>query len=150
MNRRPSSESAWRILSWLAFLTLLCCTTTCLWRSYDHIMGIHLDVLSDLTEKLATKAEAGVRPRPSDITEMTYPLHRARQFAHQYRGYADRNSYGLFVKFVDRYEGFVDTVDSVRGDQQRWTAAQAQLILDQATLAQASQRVREALARETD
>ena len=88
MNRLPSSspytsvKSARLIVLRLALLTLLFCSAACLWRSYEHIMGIHLEVLADLTEKLVTKAEAGVRPRPNDITELSYPLHRARQFAH--------------------------------------------------------------------
>ena len=99
----------------------------CLWRSYDEVMRVHLEVLSGLADKAMVNAEAGQRPTSNDVTELTYPLQRARQFAHQYRGYAERESYQLFVAALDRYQALVETIDAARGDAARWAAERPRL-----------------------
>lgn len=124
---------------------LLC---ACPWRSYGQILTIHLEVLCSMTNKLLQTAEAGRRPSPSDVTELLYPLRRARQFAHQYRGYSERRSYREFVASLDLYEKLVDEVDEARADQKRWQALRAKLgVPAQAFLAQAA-RTRKVLQEE--
>ena len=41
------------------------------------------DVLSAVAEKAVDNAGAGQRPASNAVTELTYPLQRARQFAYQ-------------------------------------------------------------------
>jgi len=98
-----------------------------------------------LAAKAADNAQAGHRPNSNDITELTYPAQRARQFIYQYRGYADRESYRRFEEALDGYEAFVGTIDAARADQTRWTAAQADVAARYDAWRGAAQQVREAL-----
>ena len=111
-------------------------------------MSVHLEVLSSMADKVTAIAATGRRPRPNDITELTYPLQRARQFTQQYQDYRKRESYRLFVAWLDRYEKFVVTIDAARGDAARWEVRRSELPAQQAALAQAVGKVRAALARE--
>jgi hypothetical protein len=129
-----------------AFVALAACLHGCLWRSYGEVMRVHLDVLSSLSEKAMGNAEAGRRPTSNDVTELTYPLQRGRQFAHQYRGYADRESYQLFVVALDRYQAFTETVDAARGDAARWTAERPRVAAAYDAWRSAAAQVRAALA----
>ncbi|MGH7291837.1 MAG: hypothetical protein ACREJT_11545 [Myxococcota bacterium] len=90
-------------------------------------MRVHLDVLEGMADKAAGNAAAGRRPASNDVTELQYPLQRARQFAHQYRADEGRESYRLFVAALDRYQALVEAIDAARGDVQRWSAAQPTL-----------------------
>lgn len=122
---RPSRRARRARLSALVCLTLL--APACLWRSYDNVMRVHLDVLSQLAEKAEFNADHGQRPTSNDVTELTYPLQRARQFAYQYRSYDARESYKLFGVALDRYQAFSEAIDAARGDETRWTAERAAL-----------------------
>jgi hypothetical protein len=108
-----------------ALVLVLLIAPACVWRSYADVMRVHLDVLSGLAEKAAFNAGRGRRPSSNDVTELTYPLQRARQFAYQYRSYADRESYRLFEVALDRYQAFAEAIDGARGDQARWAAERA-------------------------
>lgn len=119
----------------------------CLWRSYAEVMRVHLDVLSSLSEKAMVNAEAGRRPTSNDITELTYPLQRGRQFEYQYRGYADRESYQLFVVALGRYQALTETIDAARGDAARWSAEQPRVAAAYDAWRRAAEQVRAALAR---
>lgn len=121
----------------------------CLWRSYADIMRVHLDVLSELAEKAAYNARAGQRPTSNDVTELTYPLQRARQFGYQYRSYAGRESYRLFTVALDRYQAWADAVDAARGDETRWAAQRSQLATQYEAWRAAADAARAALARGT-
>jgi hypothetical protein len=125
---------------------LLLLLPACLWRSYAEVMRVHLEVLSQLAAKAADNARAGHRPTSNDVTELTYPLQRARQFTHQYRSYAERDSYRLFVAALDRYQALVEAIDRARGDEARWTAEQPQIATLYEAWRAAERRVREALA----
>jgi hypothetical protein len=129
----------------LAILCLLLGAAGCLWNSYDDVLRVHLDVLSSLADKAAGNAAAGTRPRSNDITELTYPLQRARQFVHQYRGYSERASYTAFVSALDRYQAFVDTIDSARGDEARWQAERPRVAAAFAAWQASAEAVRAAL-----
>lgn len=119
----------------------------CLWRSYAEVMRVHLDVLSSLSDKAMVNAETGRRPTSNDVTELTYPLQRGRQFQHQYRGYADRESYKLFVIALDRYQALTEAIDAARGDEVRWTAERPRVAAAYDAWRRAAEQVRAALAR---
>lgn len=106
----------------LALVALFVLMPACLWRSYGEVMRVHLDVLEGLADKAIGNAAAGQRPTSNDITELAYPLQRARQFVYQYRDYADRDSYRHFVAALDRYQAMADAIDAARGDDARWNA----------------------------
>jgi hypothetical protein len=120
----------------------------CLWRSYKAVMGVHLDVLSGMAEKTLYNAESGRRPTSNDVTELTYPLERARQFTVSYRSYADRESYQRFVAALDQYQTLVTAIDAARGDEARWAAERQQLTAQYQAWHAAAEAVRAALARE--
>lgn len=120
----------------------------CLWRSYADVMRVHLDVLSSMADKVAGQAADGYRPTSSDVTELTYPLQRARQFAHQYRQYAERESYIRFITALDRYQALVEAIDAARGDEQRWAVEREVIPQRIASWRDAAHAVRAALARE--
>lgn len=120
----------------------------CLWRSYDEIMRVHLDVLSGMARKVASKAEADRRPTPNDITELIYPLERARQFAGQNRARAERESYRSFEELLGRYAEFVAAIDAARVDEERWRHLRARLPEEERALETLAARVRTALERE--
>ena len=128
-------------------LTLLL-ISGCLWRSYEDIMEVHLQVLSSMAAKVVATAEGGRRPTSNDVTELMYPVQRARQFTHQYRGRAERESYRRFAAFLDRYQQFAEAIDAARGDAQRWTTVAARLPDERRALVEAADEVRVALAAE--
>ena len=132
----------------LVLSLLLILTPACLWRSYTDVMRVHLDVLSGMAEKAAYNAQTGQRPSSNDVTELTYPLQRARQFAYQYRGYADRESYQRFAVALDRYQALTDAIDAARGDAVRWAAERSQLGAQHEAWRAAADEVRAALAHE--
>lgn len=121
--------------------------SACLWHGYAEVMRIHLDVLSGLADKAAFNASSGRRPASNDVTELTYPLQRARQFAYQYRSYADRESYRLFVAALDRYQAFTEAIDAARGDATRWAAERPNIEARYGAWRDAAAEVRAALAR---
>jgi hypothetical protein len=121
----------------------------CLWRSYGEIERVHVDVLSSMVKKVGDEAEAGVRPAPSDITELLYPLQRARQFTHQYQSRSDRRSYKAFLILLERYEKLVDRVDEARADPDRWAHLAKELPAMRDGVLAAAADVRAALDAET-
>ena len=107
---------------------LLCLLlSACLWRSYDDILAVHVDVLLGMADKIVAKSEAGRRPTPNDLTELLYPLQRARQFAGQFRAQSGRGSYRAFGELLDRYEELVKKIDAARADDARWAALRTEL-----------------------
>lgn len=132
----------------LAGAILLLSAVGCLWKSYEEIMSVHLEVISSLSAKAVENAEAGQRPIPDDVKELTYPLQRGRQFAYQSRSNADRDSYRSFVAALDLYESFVDAIDAARGDDDRWAALVPTLRARRQRLLEGVREVRAALERE--
>ena len=111
-------------------------------------MSVHVDVLSSEADKIVGNAEIGHRPIPADITEMTYPLQRARQFAYQYGAYSSRPSYASFVVVLDVYERLAKEIDAARTDEQRWKAVLGRLPVQYAELQRDVSETRAALAKE--
>jgi hypothetical protein len=134
-----------RAVAVLAAVTVL---SGCSWRSYERVLTVHLEVLSSMATKLLDTAAAGQRPSPNEITELLYPLHRARQFVQQYASYSERASYREFVTSLDFYEKLVDEVDAARADDQRWQARRAKLKAPAEAFLDQARRTREALNRE--
>jgi hypothetical protein len=133
----------------IVLVLLLLSVSSCLWRSYGEVMRVHLDVLSSLADKAAANVQDGRRPASNDVTELSYPLQRGRQFVYQYRSYDDRASYRLFVAALDRYQAFVEAIDGARGDEARWTAERADLDAKYQSWRNAAADARAALARES-
>lgn len=132
---------------WLLLALVL--APACLWRGYADVMRVHLEVLSGFAEKLAYNTRAGQRPTSNDVTELTYPLQRARQFAYQYRSDAARESYQRFTVALDRYQALVEAVDAARGDESRWAAERPQLTAQYEAWRTAAEAVHAALAHES-
>ncbi len=87
---------------------------------YARVMQVHLDVLAAMAGKMAAVADVGKRPTPHDLTEIVYPLDRARQFVDTYEDHRSRESYGSFLDLIEVYQGFVLEVDAARGSPERW------------------------------
>jgi hypothetical protein len=132
---------------WLVLALVL--TPACLWRSYPEVMRVHLEVLSGLAEKVAYNTGEGQRPASSDVIELTYPLQRARQFAYQYRSYAERESYRRFTAALDRYQALTEAVDAARGDESRWAAERPRFAAQYEAWRAAAEAARAALAHES-
>jgi hypothetical protein len=132
----------------VAALAAVAALSGCLWHSYERVLTVHLDVLSSMATKLLDTAAAGKRPSPNQVTELLYPLHRARQFAQQYGSYSGRASYREFVTSLDFYEKLVDEVDAARADDQRWQTRRATLTAPAEAFLDQARRTREALKRE--
>ena len=101
-------------------LLLVCCLAGCLWRGYANIMGVHVDVLTEMAAKLCAMAEAGRGVSAEGMGEYIYPAQRARQFLQQFSGQSQRKSYHDFAALVDRYEAMVHDADTARAQGHSW------------------------------
>jgi hypothetical protein len=133
-------------LAWLVVISLL--ANACLWRSYEEIMTVHLEVLSSMMAKTIDGSVPMHRPSASDVAELQYPLRRARQFTGQYDKQHERPSYQAFVALLDEYERFVEAIEQARTDEQRWAALEPQLAGRRRAIDTDIERVRDALAHE--
>lgn len=133
-----------------ALLLILCLLGGCLWRSYETIMRVHVDVLTSVLSKVADKIESGRPVTPADITELTYPLQRARQFARQYQSEAQRDSHRRFVELLDRFESLVDSIDRARTDEERWRRLRPRLDTERREILRLGEEVRAALKQESE
>lgn len=106
----------------LILLALVLLAEVWLRGGYEKVLRVHLDVLPAMAHKMAANAEVGRRPAPNDLTELLYPLSRARQFVSEYRQHAGRPSYDSFVELVDAYERFVTAADAARATPEAWEA----------------------------
>lgn len=129
-------------------VALVVCGSACLWRSYEEILSVHVQVLSSMAEKAVDGADPNRRPSASDVAELLYPLRRARQFAEQYEAQRDRASYQAFVALLDLYEHFVQGIDVARTEDDRWAALEPHLAEQRQGLEAAIGHVRDALGRE--
>jgi hypothetical protein len=120
----------------------------CLWRSYVEIMEVHLEVLSAMVDKAADTSASGTRPTAQAVTELRYPLLRARQFLSQYEEHRGRRSYSEFEALVEVYQDMVNRIDGARGDEVRWRQLAGELGPLAAEVREAVGRVREALGSE--
>lgn len=111
-------------------LFLLFCLSGCVWRGYERVLTIHLDVLSGMVDKMVSIAEVGRRPTSNDITEMLYPLERGRLFLRQYEKRGQEESYRQFAQFLDRYAALAAAIDDARTDEGRWASLRERLPAD--------------------
>ncbi len=118
-------------------------------RDYARVIEIHVDVLAGMAQKSEAIAATGRRPTPNDLTELIYPLERARDFMDKYRDEADRASYVAFGELADLYESFTRAIDSARSLPQRWDEFAPQVPTEVARIRAAAARVRSALAEES-
>ena len=130
----------------IVFLLLL--VSSCLWSRYGDILAVHVDVLLGMADKLVSKSEAGGRATPSDVTELVYPLQRARQFARSYEARSSQASYRALLVLLDRYEEMAEAIDTARGDEDRWSALRADLPARLEVLKNRAAEVRRALRAE--
>jgi hypothetical protein len=117
----------------------------CVWRSYERVMTIHLDVLEGMLDKIVSIADAGRRPTPNDITEMLYPLERGQLFLLQHRDHEREEAYRRFAGLLTRYRELASAVDDARTDAGRWEALRARLHGEADALRREVARVRAAL-----
>ncbi len=96
------------------FLLLM---SACLWRSYEQILAIHLDVLTQTANKLGDVAASSQGPALG-MAEYAYPAKRARQFLQQFSKHNGRSSYAGLKAFLDRYERMLAEVDAARLGEQ--------------------------------
>ncbi len=87
---------------------------------YERVMEVHLDVIGGLLAKASSVAASGGHLAPNDLTELLYPLGRARGFLVTYDDHADRLSYEQFAGLVEAYAGLIQSIDAARGDSSRW------------------------------
>jgi hypothetical protein len=130
------------------FLILMGALYAFLWKGYGEVLSIHLDVLSGMVDKIAWQVDLGRRPSPNDLTELIYPLRRAREFEEQYEDRAESESYQRFRAFVARYERLIERIDRTRGKASEWVRGQDLLLRHVAKLRLLEEGVRAALARE--
>lgn len=130
----------------LAVLLLL--VASCLWRGYARVLTIHVEVLTSMADKIAWQADIGRQPTPNDVTELLYPLERARRFRERYRGDDAPRSLALFSVLLDRYDAFAERVDRTRADASAWRHARASLLHRDAKLHRIAKLVLAQLARE--
>lgn len=95
-------------------MLLLLLLSACPWRSYEEILEIHLEVLTQTADKLRDVSAARQWPGSQGIAEYVYPAKRARQFLHQFAKHRERPSYKGLSAFLDQYEDMIHRVDSVR------------------------------------
>lgn len=128
------------------YLTLTCllCLTGCLWRSYGEILSVHLSVLTATADKLCAVAQAGEGPTAEGMAEYVYPLQRGHEFLRQFSKYRERQSYGQFTAFLERYEAMVHTADAAR-TQGRLATEVPQLNAQRDTLQQLAADIRSSL-----
>lgn len=92
---------------------------------YERVIDVHLDVLDGMAQKIDGVAAMGRRPSPNDLTELIYPLTRARHFTSQYEGESGRESYREFLAVVGAYDQLVAAVDAARGTDASWEKMRA-------------------------
>jgi len=132
----------------IAVLCLLLGGTGCLWRGYATIMGVHLDVLTQMATKLCSVIEAGAGPTAEAMAEYTYPAQRGREFLRQFGGYDARPSYQEFGRFLDGYEAMVRTADAARAQGRDWRTVLPPLKVQRDGLLQLASAIRADLKRE--
>ncbi len=110
-----------RLRNSLVTLGLALGVSACLWRGYDKIINVHLDVLTHMAVKLVLVVESG-RLGSEGMAEYSYPAERARQFLQQFDDKHDRPSHQEMAKLLDRYEAFVKAVDAARRAPEQATA----------------------------
>ncbi len=133
-------------MRWCSQLLLAVLLGGCVWRGYDRVLTIHLDVLSSMVEKMVAIAEVGRRPSSNDITEMLYPLERGRLFLRQYQKRQQEESYRRFAQLLDQYAAMAAAIDDARTDDGRWATLRRHLPSDARALSEHDAAIREVLA----
>lgn len=132
----------------LAVLAVVVAVELLIPDSYERVLSVHLDVLQGMADKMASLARAGARPAPNDLTEMIYPLERARQFLERNRSEEERESFAAFAAVVAEYAELVAAVDAARGVPAQWEALRPEIGSRVTKLASEVERVRASLDRE--
>lgn len=119
-----------------------------MWRGYERVLSIHIDVLAGMVDKIAWKADVGQAPTPNDVTELLYPLQRGRQFEERFGGADAPRSLAMFALFLGRYAAFADRIDRTRADGGAWRQERDSLLRRAAKLRKIAASVRAQLASE--
>jgi hypothetical protein len=109
----------------------------CYWLRYYDLATTHVELMEGMATDTADALEAGLyEPRASEIERLRYPLMRARQFAQVSAGWGrTEHSARKFLRFLDSYEEFVESVDRSRIDgvspeEQREILARVAAVVD--------------------
>jgi hypothetical protein len=99
---------------------LLIMSAGCLWKGYEEVLSVHLDVLTQTASKLVAVAGSPRGLSAESMAEYVYPAKRGRTFLVQFQSYEKRQSYVQFGAFLDRYEALVNQADAARAHRQDW------------------------------
>jgi len=109
----PRRDSRW-LLSLLA-LFLLLVLSGCYWLKYGRLMRTHIDLLLSMAQKMNDLLEDHQAIPPPMMSEFSYPLERARDFARiAGQRYAERQSLQAFSHFLDAYAELLKETDRLR------------------------------------
>jgi len=133
----------------LALLAVVVLTEVLVRDRYERVIDVHLDVLAAMADKIDSAAELGRRPSPNDLTELLYPLTRARHFTAQYESESGRESYRAFLDVVGAYDRLVTAVDAARGTDASWEGTRAAVREEVRGVAARVSAARDALAEES-
>lgn len=91
--------------------------TGCYWLRYGALMETHVELLETMARDGRDAVVVRVAPPvAADITRLSYPLERAREFAEiSERFHAERTSLARFRDLLERYGELVTLLDSLRG-----------------------------------
>ena len=115
-HNRQARQSAQPPLQKIVLLFLLLLTLGgCYWLKYGKLMRTHIDLLLSMADKMGSLLEAERTITPAMMSEFSYPLERARDFARIVgRRYAERQSLQAFRQFLDIYAELVHETDRLR------------------------------------
>jgi hypothetical protein len=127
-------------------LLLVVSLSACLWHSYDEVLRVHLSVLTQMTDKLDSFAEADHVPTAAEMAEFLYPAQRGRIFLRRFTRYENRASYRAFTQFLDRYEAMLKRVDAARLSDADWRRERPDLAREHKELATMANAIRRQLS----
>ena len=131
----------------LSLLLLVLLTGGCLWRGYDRVVEVHLEVLESMSVKMCALT-SGPAPASESMGEFVYPGKRAREAERHFASRAGRPSFGGLVRVTERYENLVVLFDRARVNPEAWTAGGPRVCDESRALVAEVQAVRAQLASE--
>ena len=109
----PRRDSRW-LLSLLVLLLVLV-LSGCYWLKYGRLMRTHIDLLLSMAKKMSDLLEDHQAITSPMMSEFSYPLERARDFARiAGQRYAERQSLQAFSHFLDAYAELLKETDRLR------------------------------------
>jgi len=142
-----------RPVFYLMLVGALAVVAACYSAGYRKQMAATVDLLSELTEKLADYCAAGFKVDDREISseemgEFYYALNKAQAFRAMRRNQAQRPSYRDFSTMLEQYAAFVHSADEYRLGGRVDPVKLAALIAQRDAIRKTASRVRANLASE--